>query len=492
LTKDDQDPEKTEPDSEPQSDPENAPDESEAADDRDAEAEKEEVRTVERARRPEPKSKLPRYVFWAIWFVLIPGVLAALAVWVLKPSTPDASASGLAKLRWLIQDQPVPAGIVLFTVFEMVLYHFRYFLPFAGQVGLGGRSDLPPELRREYEQAAHLIDEAERVRERNEKAIQRHVPKTARDELSKSLSNLRDAMEAKSFDRDEFESAYEKSLKLVDRHLGRWRKGELREYAESIGIAIGVALLLRAFVVEAFKIPSGSMLPTLQIQDHIFVNKFAYGPTVPFTKARLFERMPPKYGDVMVFEFPDPNPENPRQDFIKRVIARPGDTLAVEAGHPIINGWRVPSCLVGNYEFQEGDEHSTKRGELFVEFLGEYSYLTVFEDDRFDGRQGPYHVAPGEVWVLGDNRNNSSDSRAWYGGRGGGVPFANIKGRALFVWMSFGSDGGITWDRLLVNVMGRPRLPKEAADELDAGIEKCLASRPSISQTTPPAPTGAQ
>lgn len=490
MTKDEQDPENDE----AESDPVNEPKKSEAADEQaaEAEAEKEEVRTKQRPRRQDSKSKLPRYVFWAIWFVLIPGVLAAIAVWLLKPAAPDASATGLAKLRWLVQDQPVPAGIVLFTIFEMVLYHFRYFLPFAGQVGLGGRNDLPPELRREYEQAAHLIDEAERVRERNEKAIQRHVPKSARDELSKALGGLRDAMEAKSFDRDEFEAAHEKSLKLVDRHLGRWRKGELREYAESIGIAIGVALLLRAFVVEAFKIPSGSMLPTLQIQDHIFVNKFAYGPTVPFTKARLFERMPPKYGDVMVFEFPDPNPENPRQDFIKRVIAGPGDTLAVEAGHPIINGWRVPSCVVGNYEFQEGDERVTKRGELFVEFLGEYSYLTVFEDDRFDGRQGPYHVAPGEVWVLGDNRNNSSDSRAWYGGRGGGVPFANIKGRALFVWMSFGADGGITWDRLLTNVMGRPRLPKEAADELDAGIEKCLAQRPPISQTTPPAPSGGQ
>ena len=274
----------------------------------------------------------------------------------------------------------------------------------------------------------------------------------------------------------------------MDRHLGRWRKGELREYAESIGIAVGVALLLRAFVVEAFKIPSGSMLPTLQIQDHIFVNKFAYGPHVPFTRSRLFERMPPSYGDVMVFEYPDPNPANPRQDFIKRVIARPGDRLEVESGHPIINGWRVPSCLVGNYEFREGDDGSMKRGDLYVEYLGEYAYLTLFEDDRFDGRQGPYEVAPNEVWVFGDNRNNSSDSRAWNAGRGGGVPFANIKGRALFVWMSFGADGGITWDRLLVNVMGHPRLPKEASESLKAGIEKCLATRPALSETTPPPP----
>jgi signal peptidase I len=433
-------------------------------------------------------AKLPRTLFWAVWFVLVPLGLAALTVWALKPTGPESAAVGFAKLRFLVQDQPVPAGIVLFTVYEMVLYHFRYYLPFAVQAGMAGRPDVPAELRRTYEEAVRLVDEAERIREKNSKAIERNVPKSARNELDESLEDLRETLEAKEFDRDDFETAFEKADQLVGRHLGRWRKGELREYAESIGIAVGVALLLRAFVVEAFKIPSGSMLPTLQIQDHIFVNKFAYGPTIPFSKTRLFAHLPPKHGDVMVFEYPDPNPANPRQDFIKRVIALPGDTLAVESGHPIINGWRVPSCLVGKYEFKEGDDSSLKRGDLFVEYLGEYSYLTIYEEDRFDGRQGPYHVAPGEVWVLGDNRNNSSDSRAWMGGRGAGVPFANIKGRALFVWMSFGSDGGVTWDRLLVNVMGHPRLPKEADPALTEGINRCLASRPPVSETTPPAP----
>lgn len=432
--------------------------------------------------------KLPRTLFWAVWFVLVPLALAALAVWALKPGAADATATGFGKLRFIVQDQPVPSGIVLFTVFEMVLYHFRYYLPFAGRVGMGGREDVPPELRREYEQAAHLLDEVERIREKNAKSIERNVPRSVRDKLDDSIEALKESMDEKAFDAEAFAAAHERALKLTERHLGRWRKGELREYAESIGVAVGVALLLRAFVVEAFKIPSGSMLPTLQIQDHIFVNKFSYGPTIPFTKSRVLSRLPPKHGDVMVFEFPDPNPQNPRQDFIKRVIALPGDVLTVEAGHPAINGWKVPNCFVGPYEFREGDDGGTKRGDLFVEFLGEYSYLTLFEDDRFDGRQGPYHVQPGEVWVLGDNRNNSSDSRAWLGGRGAGVPFPNIKGRALFVWMSFGSDGGITWDRLLVNVMGQPRLPKEAPATLVDGIKKCLASRPSVNETTPPGP----
>src|SRR5262249_6691020 len=158
---------------------------------------------------------------------------------------------------------------------------------------------------------------------------------------------------------------------------------------------------------EAFKIPSGSMLPTLQIQDHIFVNKLVYGPEIPYTSFRLFNNLPPKRGHVMAFEYPDPNPNNERQDFIKRVIALEGDTLEVEGGHASINGWRVPNCRVGKYEYREGTDTTLKHGDLFVEYLGDYAYLTQFEDQRDDGKQGPYKVKPGETWVLGDNRNNS-------------------------------------------------------------------------------------
>ena len=241
-------------------------------------------------------------------------------------------------------------------------------------------------------------------------------------------------------------------------------------------------------MVEAFKIPSGSMLPTLQIQDHIFVNKLAYGPPIPFTSMRLFSRLPPKRGDVMVFEYPDPNPKAERQDFIKRVIALEGDELVVEGGHPIINGWKVPSCRVGSYEFDEGPDSPVKRGDLFVEYLGEYSYLTLYEEGRADGRQGPYHVKPGETWVLGDNRNNSSDSRAWYGGRGGGVPDANIKGRAMFVWLNFKKNGWPDPDRLFTHVLGTPKLPVGAPSDILAGIDRCLRERPPADQTLPPPP----
>jgi signal peptidase I len=343
---------------------------------------------------------------------------------------------------------------------------------------------MPKEALRSYEQAGQLIDESDRILRRHRSEIEQTTPAAAREELSESLQALRRVMAKTPFDTHAFDDAHERAASLFQKHLGRFRKGELREYAESIAVAIGVALLLRAFVIEAFKIPSGSMLPTLQIQDHIFVNKLAYGPQIPFTSFRLWTSLPPKRGDVIVFVFPDTPPDQPSQDYIKRAIALPGDTLVVENGHPIINGWRVPNCRVGDYAYREGSSN-VKHGELYIEFLGEVSYLTLFEEGGSGhNRQGPYSVKAGETWVLGDNRNNSSDSRAWYGNRGGGVPDANLKGRALFVWW-----GAPLGDRLFVSVMGTPRVPSADADaKTVAAIERCLKQRPPVSETTPPPP----
>lgn len=425
-----------------------------------------------------------RFIFWPLWFVVVPATLGYFTVALLAPGDDFIPTSALDRALWLIRDQRVPAMIVFFAIYEMLLYRYRHHLPFAAYLGSSARVDVPRELRHDFEGAVHLLDEADRLMRRHRTAIERQLSPSARDELGDALEGLRDEVDRESFDAAAFLPSYERASELVNRHLGRWRKGEFREYVESIAVAMAVALLLRAFVVEAFKIPSGSMLPTLQIQDHIFVNKLTYGPVVPFVNYRLVSNLPPKRGDIMVFEFPDPNPSAERQDFIKRVIALEGDTLEVDGGHPIINGWRVPSCRIGRYEFSEGGGFGPKRADLFMEYLGDVSYLTLYEDGGYSGHQGPYSVKAGETWVLGDNRNNSSDSRAWFGGRGGGVPDANIKGRAMFVWLSFGSDASVTWDRIFTNVMGHPRLPKEAPPELTQGIDRCLAQRPA--QTLPP------
>jgi signal peptidase I len=453
---------------------------------------------------PEPKTPihggswaLARFVFYVVWIFAVPLALAVANVWLLTPSR----QSGGAPLRDFVAEQQIPVGIVLFTLFAMILWRFRHDLPLAAALGLGGRRDIPAKDRARFEDAAALLEEAHRIQRTRKRDLERELTAAEREQVAQALSALERAMGADSFDMVEFDAAHSRADKVVGEHLGRWRKGEMREYAESIGIAVAVALVLRAFVVEAFKIPSGSMIPTLMVGDHIFVNKFTYGPLIPWTDKRLLSRLPPSRGDVMVFKFP----ENKEQDFIKRVIVVPGDTLEAVNGRPLINGWLVPHCHVGSYRY-EG-----RQAELFVEFLEDESYFTLYdtnpdeqtckvESDCGAGLtcrrgicgmlQGPFKVGPDEAWVMGDNRNNSHDSRSWRGGLGGGVPFENIKGRAMFVWMSFEPGGGIAQDRLFVNVMGRPKLPGKLPDreaaKLQEALDKCLRERPPVSETTPP------
>ena len=428
-----------------------------------------------------------RTIYWAVWFALVPFLGAYLIVTGLAPASGEVLEGGLSFVRSFVREQPVPVGIGTFTLFEMALWAVRHKLPLAAYAYSPLPPGVPESLRSLFERARALIDEAETILEQNKEATLRDLSARERGSLRASLDALEAAMEAKPFAEAPFAEALVKAEGEIDVRLGRWRKSEVREYAESILVAIAVALGLRAFVVEAFKIPSGSMIPTLQVGDHIFVNKFSYGPAIPWTHTRLFSRMPPSRGDVMVFAFP----EHPEQDFIKRVIAIPGDKLEARGSHPIINGWEVPSCPVGLYSYTEGEPIASKHeGDLFVEFLEDEAYLTLY--DRYAGGandyQGPYFVRPGEVYVMGDNRNNSHDSRMWFGGQGGGVPFENVKGRALFVWLSVGEQG-MAWSRLGAPVMGKPRLPPEMR-ALEPALEKCLRERPPIHKTTPPRTIG--
>jgi signal peptidase I len=435
-----------------------------------------------------------RYVFYLVWIVALPFCLALASVWALTPAPGSGAVGGL---RTFVGEQQIPAGIVLFTMFAMTLWRFRHELPLAAAIGVGGRRDIPPSARGRFEDASALLEEARRILRAHKREVERELTTSEREQVTQALLTLERTMAGEQWSQQEFDAAHARADRVIGEHLSRWRKGEMREYAESIGIAVAVALVLRAFVVEAFKIPSGSMIPTLMIGDHIFVNKFTYGPLVPWTDSRLFSRLPPARGDVMVFKFP----ENKEQDFIKRVVAVPGDTLEAVDGRPIINGWLVPHCHVGPYRYDG------RTAELYVEFLEDKSYFTLYDtkpdeqtcatsDECGAGLsckaglcgvvQGPFKVAQYEAWVMGDNRNNSHDSRSWRGGLGAGVPFENIKGRAMFVWMSFGPGGGIAQDRLFVNVMGRPNLPAAQEQSLQVALDKCLRERPATAQTMPP------
>lgn len=177
-------------------------------------------------------------------------------------------------------------------------------------------------------------------------------------------------------------------------------KSEIREWVESIIIALILALIIRTFVVQAFKIPSGSMIPTFEIGDRIFVNKFIYGARVPFTDIRMPAIRQPERGDIIVFV----SPEAPKKDFVKRLIALEGEKVQIKGGRIYIDGkvLDIPRSISENHYYNRGDYGEEGRP------------VTVPEDSLF---------------VLGDNSANSRDSRYW-----GFVPKKNIIGKAMCIY----------------------------------------------------------
>lgn len=208
------------------------------------------------------------------------------------------------------------------------------------------------------------------------------------------------------------------------------RKSLFREYAESIIIAIVLALIIRTFVAQAFKIPSGSMEDTLLVGDHILVNKFAYGMQIPYLeyKMRFFGLFGgPQRGDIVVFPFP----RDPSRDFIKRVVGLPGERIEVRNHHAYVNGEPLKEL------YEKLDEQAVLRPSPYRDW-------------------GPEVVPPGKLFVMGDNRDNSADSRDW-----GFLDGEKVKGRAFIIYWSW--DGS---EPKLVRLAGIP-LPNPKTILLD-------------------------
>jgi len=200
------------------------------------------------------------------------------------------------------------------------------------------------------------------------------------------------------------------------------KKSIAREYIEAAIIAVILALFIRAFVVQAFKIPSGSMKPTLLVGDHILVNKFIYGIKIPFTDRYLVRFTKPNRGDIVVFKWP----RNEKKDFIKRVIGVSGDTVEVKDDALYVNGKRIEREYVGTFS----DQHLL-RADKYLEFLGEDSYY-ILDAYRQDENFGPVTVPKNSLFVMGDNRDNSRDSRYW-----GFVALNKLKGKAMIIYWSW-------------------------------------------------------
>lgn len=219
------------------------------------------------------------------------------------------------------------------------------------------------------------------------------------------------------------------------------------EYTASFFPVILIVFVLRSFLFEPFRIPSGSMIPTLKIGDLILVNKYQYGIRLPVIHKKVIDLGSPQRGDVMVFRFP----HNPSQDYIKRVVGLPGDRVEYAGRRLAINGQPVPLEPMPRYFEEERVQYYAQ----FSEKLGQVEHrIIVSEGPGVPAMRALAHthphacqysadavsctVPPGHYFVMGDNRDNSEDSRFW-----GFVPDENIVGRAFFVWMNFGDLGRI-------------------------------------------------
>jgi len=197
------------------------------------------------------------------------------------------------------------------------------------------------------------------------------------------------------------------------------QKSSLRENIEAVIIAVIIAMFIRTFIVQAFKIPSGSMLETLQIGDHILVNKFIYGIKIPFTDGSVLVSIKdPKKGDIVVFKYP----EDPSKDFIKRVIATEGDTLEI-----------INKKLYVNDKPVTGEQYAIHKSNKI------YSAMVSSRDNL-----RKILVPENKLFVMGDNRDNSHDSRFW-----GFVDLKAIKGKAFIIYWSWNKEKfGVRWNRI--------------------------------------------
>lgn len=221
------------------------------------------------------------------------------------------------------------------------------------------------------------------------------------------------------------------------------REPVLVEYARSFFPVLLIVLLFRSFLAEPFRIPTGSMMPTLLVGDFILVNKFAYGIRLPVLDKKIIDIGEPERGDVVVFRYP----KNPQEDYIKRVIGKPGDEVSYRNKRLYINGKEMPQESHGPYAGtdQESRDLVRRNAESLQENLETVQHRIIAIPGEQVGMDFTVTVPAGHYFVMGDNRDRSSDSRFW-----GFVPEQNLVGKAFVIWMAwrgFG-DGVVEFGRL--------------------------------------------
>ncbi len=380
-----------------------------------------------------------------------------------------SSDQALKKVRWLERFYSLWAPLTVFGIafviylvivensvcsyfgLQPVLKVFGLICFIAWGALVGMRTLVKPfrQLRQARHMAEEVVDELDGLLKKNPTALK----DKAREEILGLREQVLTAMPGP--DAAAIRTATELLDGAMDKHLSKWRKGGAFDFGSGFAKALLVALLIRSVLVEPFKIPSGSMIPTLEIGDQIFVNKFIYGVRIPFTNFVPFQIVrPPRRGDVIVFN----NPVQPDKDFVKRVVGIPGDKIEVEGRQVSIND--VPLELKTEADpyllwDQNGSTWSEGYRSLSREKLDGVVHFTLHDRSNSRGFNGnPITVPEKSVFVMGDNRDNSEDSRYGLGcpsGAGctpeGGlngvefVPYGSIKGKAMVIWLSLGHGG---------------------------------------------------
>jgi len=270
--------------------------------------------------------------------------------------------------------------------------------------------------------------------------------------IRERLNNLEESLN--NNDPEKIQSSYSSLNNIFDQNLSQYSKSKIRQNIEAIVIALCLALLIRTFFLQPFKIPSGSMIPTLLIGDHLLVNKFIYGTKIPFMNIKVFTIEEIKRGDVIVFKFPGNDAVNKGVHYIKRAIGLPGDEVDIKGRDVYVNGEKVKQVYDGNYiYFEQGTEVTTDK---YIDTISENIFDVIYKKSSINTTKGktnfPITVPEGNIFVLGDNRDNSYDSRFW-----GFVPINSISGKAFLIHWSWNFDNDsifykVRWERIFSSI----------------------------------------
>ena len=398
-------------------------------------------------------------VWRTFWYLVFPVALTALFSGSLLPTAVGIDEGRVREATRLLLANPVLECVLLFLIFSGLTHYWRHYLP-------GFRVTLPLHI------ASPKLLKGQHLRRLE--AILSASSLTA----VKSTGVLQvQELEAALVDGNvEYIERLATIVRTQERQSGQRIPFGIRSRSLGlIAVFMVTAGLLRLFLFQSYAIVGTSMLPTFDSGDEVGVRPSAYG----FAAAgfRSSSSNIPQRGDVVILDNPTSQGET---HVVKRVVALPGDQVTFRGGVPIINGWRVPTCDAGLYANVTAD-FVPIQGHLVVEFLGARPYLTLYESTKSaTALESTYTVKPGEVFVLGDNRNASLDSRAW-----NGASLSRIRGRVDWFLVGTHRIGTADFSRLFRHVELEPALAGIDTSAISRNIQQCISHKPS--QTWPPA-----